>query len=256
MPFAYSAGTRIHYQVEGSGPPLFLHIGFMGRVEGWYQAGYVEALQSDYQLILLDPRGQGRSETPHDPDDYTLAKRVEDVISVLDDIGTPKAHFLGYSMGGLIGFGIGAYAPKRLASLIIGGSNAFEQVAWSEDYIALLRQGMPAFVEAWEQEHGLAPPAAREHWLQCDGKALAANLVAQRHYPNLAEHLPTITLPSLLYSGTEDDIYAEVKRAAEDMPNASFVALDSLDHLTAFRNGVQLLAPHIRAFLNDTDVSL
>lgn len=255
MPFANNLGVRIHYQVEGSGPPLFLHIGFMGRIEGWYQAGYVEALQNDYQLILMDPRGQGHSDTPHDPDDYTLAKRVADVVSVLDDIGVLKTHFLGYSMGGHIGFGIGFSAPERLASLVIGGSNPFEQVEWSDDEIALLRQGMLAFVEAWEQEHGSAPPAAREHWLQCDGKALAANLLAQRHYPNLAEQLPHITLPSLLYSGTEDDIYAEVKRAAEEMPNASFVALDGLDHLTAFRNGAQVLVPQIRAFLEEARVS-
>ena len=37
---------------------------------------YTEALRDTYQLILLDPRGQGRSDAPHDPELYSLRARA------------------------------------------------------------------------------------------------------------------------------------------------------------------------------------
>jgi pimeloyl-ACP methyl ester carboxylesterase len=255
MPTAINNGVGIYYQVEGNGLPLVLHIGGLGRLEAWYQTGFVDALKDDYTLILLDPRGQGRSDKPHDPGDYSLSARVDDVISVLDDIGVQKAHFLGNSMGGHIGFAIGVYRPDRFNSLIIGGTHPYEPFSMSDEEIALLRRGMPAFVEAWEQEHGPAPPAAREHWLENDGQAFAAYLLASRQYPNLGEHLHSITLPTLIYCGSEDEVLAKAKQAAEAMPHASFVGLEGFDHLTVLRNGATVLVPHIRAFVEDALVS-
>ena len=40
-----------------------------------------------YQLILLDPLGQGQSDTPHNPAAYATARRVQDVIAVLEQVG-------------------------------------------------------------------------------------------------------------------------------------------------------------------------
>ena len=54
MPYADNGGARIHYQVEGEGPPLVLQHGFSESVVDWYEAGYVDALRSDYRLILID----------------------------------------------------------------------------------------------------------------------------------------------------------------------------------------------------------
>lgn len=39
MPYATNEGVRIHYEVEGSGPPLVLHHGYSGRMERWYDGG-------------------------------------------------------------------------------------------------------------------------------------------------------------------------------------------------------------------------
>ena len=54
MPYVNSQGVRIHYQVEGEGPPLVLQHGFTDSLESWYEFGYVSALKYDYKLILLD----------------------------------------------------------------------------------------------------------------------------------------------------------------------------------------------------------
>ncbi len=66
MPYADNQGIRIHYRVEGEGPPLVLQHGFSQGMQRWYRAGYVNALKHDYQLILIDARGHGSSDKPHD----------------------------------------------------------------------------------------------------------------------------------------------------------------------------------------------
>jgi pimeloyl-ACP methyl ester carboxylesterase len=67
MPYTTNQGIRIHYQLEGAGPPLILHHGFTASLEAWYDWGYVDALQHDYRLIVVDARGHGGSDKPHDP---------------------------------------------------------------------------------------------------------------------------------------------------------------------------------------------
>ncbi len=63
MPYVDNNGTRIHYHVEGEGPPLVLQHGFTSSLKNWYAYGYVEPLKKDYQLILIDARGHGERTT-------------------------------------------------------------------------------------------------------------------------------------------------------------------------------------------------
>jgi pimeloyl-ACP methyl ester carboxylesterase len=98
MPYADNDGGRIRYEIDGSGVPLVLHPGFIGSLEDWDDAGYVTTLSDQYRLIRLDPRGQGRSDTPHDPAAYAAQHRVGDVLAVLDAEGIDRALFWGYSM--------------------------------------------------------------------------------------------------------------------------------------------------------------
>jgi pimeloyl-ACP methyl ester carboxylesterase len=46
MPFATNAGTRIHYEIDGSGPPLVLHHGSFASGADWRDLGYVDALNT------------------------------------------------------------------------------------------------------------------------------------------------------------------------------------------------------------------
>src|SRR5215831_1188383 len=122
MPYATNHGVRIYYETEGSGPPLLLHCGFLQSLQDWRDAGYVAVLRDDFRLILLDPRGQGASDKPHDPAAYAVDAFVADVVAVLDDLGEATAHFRGYSMGGNIGAAMGHLAPHRCRSLVIGAA--------------------------------------------------------------------------------------------------------------------------------------
>jgi pimeloyl-ACP methyl ester carboxylesterase len=142
MPYVNSQDVRIHYQVESAGPPLVLLHGFSDSLESWYEQGYVEALKPDYQVILLDARGHGASGKPHDPGAYDMSRHVADILAVLDALQVPTAHFWGYSMGGQVGFGLAQHAPKRFASLIIGGADPYQgALAERDQWLSMFAEG-------------------------------------------------------------------------------------------------------------------
>src|SRR6266508_3473091 len=101
MPYCDNQGVRIHYHLEGNpdGPPLVLQVGFSLSLQDWYEVGYVAALGGAYRLILVDARGHGASDKPHDPAAYRDHLMAGDVLAVLDDLAIAGAHFFGYSMG-------------------------------------------------------------------------------------------------------------------------------------------------------------
>jgi pimeloyl-ACP methyl ester carboxylesterase len=98
MPYANNAGVKIYFEMEGEGPPLVLAYGLTGGLNCWRAIGIVDLLRNDFQLILFDARGHGRSDKPHEPAAYGL-QMADDVVAVLDDVRVSRAHYFGYSMG-------------------------------------------------------------------------------------------------------------------------------------------------------------
>jgi pimeloyl-ACP methyl ester carboxylesterase len=248
MPYADRRDTRIYYQVEGDGPPLVLQHGFTGNLQRWYELGYVDALKSNYQLILVDARGHGLSDKPHDPTAYTLRLRVGDVVAVLDALGVAKTHYWGYSMGGWIGFGMAKYAASRVQSLVIGGAHPYEarlpassQLDGSDPEAFLA-----ALFTRLEIDPATVPPAVRAELLENDFRALAA---AQQDRPPLEDILSTMTMPCCLYAGDADPFYLKIQQCAQQIPGAISFAMAGLDHGAAFRES-GLALRHVIKFLH------
>ncbi len=244
MPYAVNGGIRIHYQVEGDGPPLLLHHGFTESLEGWREFGYVDALKDDYRLILLDARGHGASDKPHDPAAYEMALRARDVLAVLDELGIERAHYLGYSMGGRIGFDTAKLAPERLRSLMIGGSHPYA-VDGRAVYGPMFRDGLEAFLERQPLPEDVRTPSFDARILGNDLEALVA---ASGDRPSVEEILPTLPMPCLIYLGEADPAYPQAENWVRRIPAATFVALAGLDHWAGYYRS-DLVLPHVRAFL-------
>ncbi|MHB8644435.1 MAG: alpha/beta fold hydrolase [Thermomicrobiales bacterium] len=253
MPDAMNDGVRIHYEREGSGPPLILQHGFTSSLEGWRDNGYVAALADAYELILLDARGHGKSDKPHDPAAYALDKRVGDVLAVMDDAGIERAIFWGYSMGGHIGYAIGQYAPERFDALILGGMHPYarDPAAARQRAEALRSGGMAQYVMVDGQRAGSLPDQIRERLLANDAEALAAAAIASGDAPGFEAALARLSIPVLLYAGDRDQpIHDEAARAAVGKPHVTFVSLPGLNHGEASRQS-DIVLPHIRPFLAD-----
>jgi pimeloyl-ACP methyl ester carboxylesterase len=224
VPYANNQGVRIRYEVEGSGSPLVLLSGFRGYLEEWQELGYVDSLKDKYKLILIDLRGHGGSDKPHDPEAYRLKLLAEDVVAVLDDLGISKAHFLGYSLGGRIGFGLAKYAPARFLSFIIGGQEpgevSEEGTRW---WLQLLGKGTDAVVAMLETEVRMTPEM-KARALANDAKALSAMLSSPDYRASLEDVLPSITVPCLIFIGEADPRFAGAKECVKHIRSAEFVS--------------------------------
>ena len=254
MPYANNQGVRIYYEVEGQGPPLVLMHGGTDALEVFRMVGYVDALQSDYRLIMIDTRGHGASDKPHEPDAYRVTALVADVVAMLEDLAIDRAHYYGFSMGGFIAYGIARNAPNRFYSLIFGDATlpwerdpdlpaqllgAFRFNETMDEYLA----GMKAMLGQWWSPEYEAIQRSN------DRQALAAGLMAKegRHSYGFGESAPYVTMPCL-FTASESGATPEVRKYIEGMPNATFVRFPGLSHADAFAR-IDLVVPHIRRFL-------
>lgn len=122
-------GIRTRILRQGSGIPiLFLHGGYAGdpmEVQSsaiW--APVFERIGDDARLIAMDRLGQGLTEFPADPDDYTIDAAAAHVIGTLDALNIPSCHIVGHDEGAFIGAQIAVEHPGRVQSLTLVTANA------------------------------------------------------------------------------------------------------------------------------------
>jgi pimeloyl-ACP methyl ester carboxylesterase len=115
-----SDGTRLHYIVEGTGPPIVLVGGKTSDIDGaWWR--YIPVLAKRLKVIALDNRGAGASDKPDTP--YSTPLMAEDALAVLRDVGETSAHWFGLSMGGMILQQLAISHPDAVRSLVLGATH-------------------------------------------------------------------------------------------------------------------------------------
>lgn len=232
MPYATNQGLRIHYRVEGRGPDLVLQHGFTWNLDGWSRYGYVDALRASYRLILVDARGHGASDKPHESEAYALPLRAGDVVAVLDALDVRAAHFWGYSMGAWIGLGMAKHAPERVRSLVIGGTNPYAQPLPPTSRLG--GSDLKAFIEDFVRRAGLdfasLPATKQAEFLDNDLQALTA----AQDRTSVEDVLPRIRVPCLLYCGEADGYLPAMQKCVGQIPNARLVTFHGLNHPETF----------------------
>src|SRR5262245_2749610 len=111
-----AGGVTLHYTDAGRGEPVLVLHGFGDHIGGKLRKTVLDPLAKDYRVIAFDCRGHGLSGKPHDPARYGL-ECVEDAVRLLDHLKLPKAHVIGYSMGGATALKLATIHPDRVASL-------------------------------------------------------------------------------------------------------------------------------------------
>ena len=254
MPYAQSSGARIHYQVEGTGPPIVMVHGFSDSLIDWYEAGYVDALREDHTLVMIDCRGHGLSDKPHAQEAYTMEMRVADILAVMDELEIDAAHYWGYSMGGWIGFGVLESAPERVLAIIMAGIDQHGTDARRfQNRIGFLWRGMERYLEGFEARFGrMEPEAKRGRFLENDYLAMIASTFALRdHVRDYGDIAQQLTMPCLFYDGDEDAFHDNARDFVDTLPNAKFVSLPGQDHGGTFTRS-DLAVPPVREFLSKT----
>lgn len=78
-----------------------------------------EALSKNFRVIAIDLPGRGKSSWLANKNHYNYNTYVKDVILLLKRLSINSVHFIGTSMGGIIGMAIATYYPKYIRSLVI-----------------------------------------------------------------------------------------------------------------------------------------
>jgi pimeloyl-ACP methyl ester carboxylesterase len=91
VPYVTNQGVQIYYEVVGDVPSLVLMHGGLSNLKAWYETAYPKTLKNDYKLVLIDIRGHGASDKPHDSKAYEMNLLVGDITAVLDDLNVDKA---------------------------------------------------------------------------------------------------------------------------------------------------------------------
>jgi pimeloyl-ACP methyl ester carboxylesterase len=264
-------GARIAYRnfapsgsidpgANGIGAPIVMVHGSALSQVIWRGFGYVRTLGADHQIITLDLRGHGRSDKPHEASAYAMELFVADVLAVLDELGVDRAHYLGYSLGGRVGFSLAAAHPHRIVSLISAAGaprskpGAFDRVFFPGCIDVLETGSIAAFMDAWEEHTGRPLDTSTRAAIGAnDALALAAYMrEADRDAGVPDDVLAAMTVQTLMLVGSRDaERVPAAQHAVATMRSAKIRMLAGANHGETLRHPDAL--PAVRTFIDDVE---
>lgn len=270
MPRATVAGSELHYERRGQGPPLLLIQGMGANGTHWGEP-FLNALERDLELILYDHRGIGRSAPLPGGAGLTVAALAGDALGLLDALGIAEAHVLGISMGGMVAQEVALAAPERVRTLILGATTCggtqsratapevvqrLTTVALSRDRELMLRTGFEFVVSprhAAQPAHFDAFVAAAKQYPASLPVLLAQKGAADGH--DAYSRLRALQVPTLVIHGTADELLASINGdlVASLIPGARLELLEGVGHLF-FWEQPQRSAELVRGFALDARV--
>jgi pimeloyl-ACP methyl ester carboxylesterase len=208
-------GTKIYYETSGKGEAVILIHGFIVNSQSWkHTALYTGLINNGYKVVLLDQRGNGRSDKPHDSTAYDNDAEAKDIMALTKKLGVKKYSAIGYSRGSIIVSRL-LILDKNIQKGVIGGMGSdFTNPVWPRRimfYHALRGDSVPELKELVNnvKRQGL------------DQMALA---YLQRSQPSTSkEALSKIKQPVLVICGDHDDDNGSAKALASLIPGAMFI---------------------------------
>lgn len=219
-------GIRIWYAVFGHGEPVILLHGGLANSNYW--GLQVRALEKDYEVIVMDSRGHGRSTRTSAPITYDLM--ASDVIGLMDYLHIRRAAIVGWSDGAIIGLDLAIHHPDRVARLFAFAANSdpsgVKDVSKS-----------PVFMEfearARRQYRELSPtPNQFNAFL----KNITHMWASEPHFTNA--QLRSISAPTWIVDGDHDEAIkrSDTDHMAATIPGAGELILPDVSHFAMLQN--------------------
>ena len=159
---ASTNGIEINYSVEGTGTEwIALSHSLACNMSMWDEQ--MELLKPKFKVLRFDTRGHGGSSAPAGP--YTLDQMADDVHGLFAALGIKQTHWMGLSMGGMIGQTYALKYPGVFKSMILADTTSkrppnAEQM-WGDRVKAVEANGMKAVVESTLERWFTAPYRAK-----------------------------------------------------------------------------------------------
>jgi 3-oxoadipate enol-lactonase len=226
-----------HHEVTGDGPTVLMGSSLGTSLQMW--DGQLPLAQR-FRLVRYDHRGHGESPAPPGP--YEIADLASDVL----ELGLGRTHYVGLSIGAMIGMWLAANAPERIDRLILICTSAQlgPPSMWQERAAKVLEAGSTEPVADPVVDRWLTPAFAAEHpdaraklramLTSADPAGYAACCGAIERM-DLRADLGRITAPTLVISGA-DDLATPVEHQrliAEAIPGARHEILSPAAHVAA-----------------------
>ena len=235
-------GIETHYVIEGDGPWLTMSHSLACNLSMWDEQA--KLLARRFKVLRYDTRGHGASGAPPGP--YTLDQLADDAKALFDALGIRRAHWVGLSMGGMIGQTLALLTPETLQSLSLCDTSSRipteAQPLWDERIAVAETKGMDPHVEPtvarWftpkfvEARPDVVNPV-RDMIRRTSARGYAGCCHAIRAL-DLTDRLSVITLPTLIIVGAQDvgTPVAASKAIQERIKGSELVILDPASHLS------------------------
>lgn len=235
-------GIDVNYLVEGEGPWLTLSHSLACNLHMWDEEA--KRLSQRYKVLRYDTRGHGSSSAPAGA--YTLELLADDLHGLLQALGVQSTHFVGLSMGGMIGQTFALKYPGMFKSLALCDTSSRYPAEAAGTWVERIRT-----VEAQGMEPMVAPTL--ERWFTAAYRSARPEVVGKvatmiRTTPvagfvgcchaipkiNLTARLKEIRCPSLVIVGKDDPgtpvaMAEDIHRA---LPGSKLVIIPSAAHLS------------------------
>jgi class 3 adenylate cyclase/pimeloyl-ACP methyl ester carboxylesterase len=253
---------RIAYQVFGEGPPDVVYMSAMGeaidaRWEWPPYASFLRRLGSFSRLIMFDRRGMGASDPLPQEGVSPWEGWVDDVRTVLDEVGSERATILGTQEAGPIAILFAATQPERTQALVLVNANAYSTLsaADSENVNTLIeeRWGTEALGELGgadsSGDRAYLRWAAKTTRMSCSPREVGVYL-RWINMMDVRSVLPTIRVPTLVLH-RKDVAMTTIDQGlyiAGDIPGARFVEVPG-NHISPYNKPSAPILDHIEEFL-------
>lgn len=227
--FTSSDGFELAWQEVGEGRAVLLLHGLFSNAEtNWLRFGHAQEIADrGFRVIMPDLRGHGESATPHDPAAYPPDVLARDGMELIAHLGLADYDLGGYSLGGRTSarMVIKGAKPRRLVVSGMGLRGMLDVHRRAESFRKVLTglgthdRGSPAWLA--------------EAFLKTTGGDPEAMLPLLDSFVDSTEaELRTITMPTLILSGAEDQDNGPAGELADLLPDARFVEVPG-NHMSA-----------------------
>ena len=262
MSFTSLGGQRLHYVREGSGPTLLLLHGIGSNSRSFRHQ--LADLSDGCLVVAWDMPGYGQSDDPPQP--FSMADLADAAASLLDDLGTPSAHVLGHSFGGVVAQMLVHRHRDRVASLVLADTNPGGGSLPEPERSARMRQRLdaianqtpreiaearaPALVSAAASPRLLAELTDIMAEIRPGGYAAAAVALGTT---DLTDRLADVRVPTLVVCGELDQVTPPdtSRLLAQRIPDARLAIIPGAGHASNQERPAEFNSV-VRAFLTSS----
>ena len=112
-------GVRVAFDLYGTGERTLVLLPPWSIVHGRIWKAQIHYLARHFRVLVIEGRGNGRSDRPRGPECYSAKAYVDDAIAIMDELGLSQAVLVGFSFGGHLAAMLASSYPERVAAAVL-----------------------------------------------------------------------------------------------------------------------------------------